>query len=137
VRPTDELIEDFINRRRWAIVGVSHNPTKFGHIIFKDLRRAGYDVQAVGRSGGELDGVPIYASLAALPERPEVVDVVVPPEQTEIVVRECAELGLRRVWLQPGAESPQAIAFCRANGIEVVFGGPCAMVHKRRWPTLP
>lgn len=131
---TAELIEDFVNRRRWAVVGVSHTPSKFGHIIFKDLRRAGYDVQAVGRAGGTLDGVPIYPALAALPERPDVVNVVVPPAETENIVRQCARLRLGRVWLQPGAESPAAVAFCRANGIDVIAGGPCAMVHKRRWP---
>ncbi|HBY97770.1 MAG: CoA-binding protein [Ardenticatenaceae bacterium] len=136
MRSTTELIEAFVNYRRWAVVGVSHNPSKFGHIILNDLRRAGYDVQAVGRSGGMLDGAPIYPSLAALPERPEVVDVVVPPAQAELIVRQCAELGLQRVWLQPGAESPAVVAFCRANGIEVIAGGPCAMVHKRRWSSL-
>lgn len=133
MRSPAELIAAFVNHRHWAVVGVSHNPSKFGHIIFKDLRRAGYHVQAVGLSGGTLDGTRIYPSLAALPTPPDVVDVVVPPLQTEMIVRQCAELGLRRVWLQPGAESPAAVAFCRANGIEVVAGGPCVMVHKRRW----
>lgn len=133
-RSTAELIEEFVNCRRWAVVGVSHNPRKFGHIIFHDLRRAGYEVQAVGREGGELDGTPLYASLAHLPEPPEVVNVVVPPKVTEVVVRECADLGLRRVWMQPGAASPAAVAFCREHGIDVIANGPCSMMQKRRWP---
>ena len=70
--------------------------------------------------------------MAALPVTPAVVDLVVPPKVTEGVVRECAELGLPRVWMQPGAESEAAIAFCKAQGIDVVYG-VCAMVHKRRW----
>ena len=65
MRSPAELIAAFVNHRHWAVVGVSHNPSTFGHIIFKDLRRAGYHVQAVGLSGGTLDGTRIYPSLAS------------------------------------------------------------------------
>jgi predicted CoA-binding protein len=133
MRPATELIEDFVNRRAWAVVGVSQHSHKFGHIIFKDLLRAGYEVQAVGRDTGSIAGLPIYQALADLPAPPDVVDIVVPPHETENVVRDCARLGLKRVWMQPGAASPQAVAFCQEQGIEVVYGGPCAMVLKRRW----
>ena len=127
------LIEEFVNRRVWAVVGVSPNPRKFGNIIFRDLRQAGYDVYGVHHSGESVDGQPIYPSLSDLPVKPEVVDVVVPPSVTEEVVRECHELGLTRVWMQPGAASDAAVAYCHEHGIEVIAGGPCAMVHKRRW----
>jgi len=49
-----------------------------------------------------------------------------PPAATDAVVRECAEVGLRRVWMHRGAGrgavSPAAVAFCREQGIEVVDG---------------
>jgi predicted CoA-binding protein len=48
-------------------------------------------------------------------------------------VRQAHDLGLKRIWMQPGAESQEAIAFCREHGIEVVYHA-CAMVHRRRWP---
>ncbi|MCL6431477.1 MAG: CoA-binding protein [Anaerolineae bacterium] len=128
------LIDDLINRRVWAVVGVSADPAKFGYRIFRSLREAGYRVYGVNPNAREIDGQTIYPSLAALPERPEVVDIVVPPPVTERIVRECAELGLCRVWMQPGAESDSAIRFCQEHGIAVVYGA-CAMVEKRRWPS--
>jgi predicted CoA-binding protein len=126
------LIADFVNRRVWAVVGASLDPTKFGNRIFRSLRAAGYNVYPINPRGGELDGVPIYASLADLPETPEVVDLVVPPAVTEQVVKEAHELGLTRIWMQPGAESDKAIAYCHAYGMQVVHDA-CAMVHKRHW----
>lgn len=127
-----ELIADFVGRRTWAIVGVSANPTKFGHRIYRDLRRAGYRVFAVNPHEAEVLGDPVYPNLAALPERPDVVDLVVPPSVSEMIVKEAAAAGIRRIWMQPGAESQRAIDFCRASGIEVVAQA-CAMVEKRIW----
>ncbi len=127
-----ELIADFVGRRTWAIVGVSANPTKFGHRIYRDLRRAGYRVFAINPHEAEVLGDPVYPNLAALPERPDVVDLVVPPSVSEMIVKEAAAAGIRRIWMQPGAESQRAIDFCRASGIEVVAQA-CAMVEKRIW----
>jgi len=129
-----ELIADFTGRRVWAVVGVSANPNKFGYRVFQSLREARYRVYGVNIKPGVVDGQTIYPSLAALPERPEVVDIVVPPAAAEGVVQECANLGLKRVWLQPGAESEAVLRFCREHGIAVVYG-VCAMVHKRHWST--
>jgi predicted CoA-binding protein len=41
-------------------------------------------------------------------------------------------LGLTRVWMQPGAESEVAIAYCQQHDIQVVHDA-CAMVWKRQW----
>jgi len=127
-----DLIDEFTNQRVWAVVGVSQDPEKYGYQIFHDLRAAGYTVYPVNPKGGEIGGQKVYLSLRDLPEKPAVVDVVVPPQATEKVVGECAELGLKRVWMQPGAESEQAIHFCYDNDIEVVHG-VCAMLQKRQW----
>lgn len=126
----NELINDFVSRRRWAVVGVSADREKYGHRVFASLIGSGYDVEGVNPKNGEVLGRTIYRSLAELPQPPEVVDLVVPPAVTEQIVRECAQLGLTRVWMQPGAESDAAIRFCHDNGIQAVWG-ECAMVHRR------
>jgi predicted CoA-binding protein len=127
-----KLISDFVNRRVWAVVGVSQDPSKFGNRVFRSLRGAGYAVYAVNPKGGQLDGAKVYPTLADLPQKPEVVDLVVPPPVTEQVVREAHALGLSRIWMQPGAESEAAIAYCHEQGIQVVHDA-CAMVWKRQW----
>jgi predicted CoA-binding protein len=127
-----QLICDFVNHRVWAVVGASQDRSKFGNRVFRSLREAGYTVYAVNPKGGELEGAKVYSTLADLPQPPEVVDLVVPPPVTEQVVKEAHELGLSRIWMQPGAESKAAIAYCHEHGIQLVYDA-CAMVHKRRW----
>jgi len=128
----EELIREFINQRVWAVVGASLNPGKFGHRIFRNLRVAGYIVYGVNPGGGEIEGQGLYPSLTDLPEKPAVVDIVVPPKVTKGIVRQCAELGLKRVWMQPGSESEEALRFCQEQGIKVVHDA-CAMIRKRKW----
>lgn len=129
----ERLISDFVNRRVWAVVGASTDRSKFGYKVFRSLRSSGYTVYPVNPKGGELEGVTVYPSLADLPQSPDVIDLVVPPAVTEQVVKEAHQLGLARIWMQPGAESEAAIAFCRDHGIQVVYDA-CAMVCKRQWP---
>lgn len=131
-RDKERLISDFVNRRVWAVVGASQDRGKFGNRVFRSLCEAGYVVYPVNPKGGTLEGVQVYPTLADLPEMPEVVDFVVPPPVTEKVVKEAHRLGLNRLWMQPGAESEEAIAYCQANGIQLVYDA-CAMVHRRWW----
>lgn len=128
----EALIDECVGKRVWAVVGASTNPEKYGYQILHTLHDAGYRVYGVNPKGGEVDGIPLYPSLADLPEKPEVVDIVVPPQVTEQIVRQCADLGIERVWMQPGAESEEAIRFCEEHGIRVVYG-TCAMIHRRTW----
>lgn len=126
------LISDFVNRRVWAVVGASRDPRKFGYQVFRSLRDAGYVVYPINPKGGELEGETVYPSLAELPQPPEVVNMVVPPAVTERVVRQAHELGLTRIWMQPGAESEASVRYCQEHGMEVVQQA-CAMVWKRNW----
>ena len=128
----EKLISDFITRRVWAVVGVSQDPAKYGNRIYRSLLASGYQVYPVNPKGGEINGATVYPSLADLPQRPEVVDLVVPPAVTEQVVQEVNSLGLTRVWMQPGSESETAIAYCRQQGIQVVHDA-CAMALRRNW----
>jgi len=48
--------------------------------------------------------------------------IVVPPRQSENVVKQAAEAGIKDVWFQPGAESDAALAFCEARGMEAISG---------------
>jgi predicted CoA-binding protein len=132
VGPVEALIREFVNQRVWALVGASADRSKYGNRILKDLHAAGYTIYPVSLRETEIEGLRAYPTLADLPELPQVVDIVVPPRVTEKIVRQCAELRLSRIWMQPGAESEEAIVFCQDNHIRVVHHA-CAMEHKRQW----
>ncbi len=123
-----DLINEFMAQKRFAIVGATSNTKKYGYKIFKNLRSRGYEVYPVNPRIKELEGIPCYPSLADIPVKVNVVDFVVLPEVTETVLKECKRLGLNRIWLQPGSESEAAIAFCHENGLKVVYG-VCVMLN--------
>ena len=123
-----DLIQDFMAQKRFAVVGASDNPEKYGNRIVKNLKARGYDVYPVNPRLKEIEGLKCYPSLAAIPEKIDVVDFVVPPQITESVLKECVRLGLNRIWLQPGSESPAAIEFCRTNNLKAVHD-TCVMMN--------
>ncbi len=125
------LVNEFLRKENvFAVVGVSENLIKYGHQVYKDLKEAGYVVYPVNPNINEVLGDRCYHSLSELPENPDVVDTVVPPEVTEKVVEECKALGIERVWMQPGSESRKAIEFCSRNDMKVVHD-VCVMVKRR------
>jgi len=69
-----------------------------------------------------IEGEQCYSSLSELPERVGGLLVVVPPSETEKVVKEASAAGIRRVWMQQGAESEAAIEYCEQEGMSVVHG---------------
>ena len=115
-----ELIKEFISQKRFAIIGATDNPKKYGYEIFKNLKRRGYEVYPVNPRLKELEGTKCYPSLSDIPIKVDVVDFVVPPAVAGEVLKECKKLRLTRIWLQPGSESEAAIDFCRKNNLKVV-----------------
>ncbi len=115
----------------FAVVGASRAPDKYGFLIYRSLKAAGKTAFAVNPRAAEVDGDPCYPSLSDLPQKPEVAVMVVPPPVTEAAVAECARLGIKQIWMQPGAESEAAVAACHFAAIQIVSGGPCLMVLLR------
>jgi len=127
----EQLIRQFLDKRNvFVVVGASRDPKKYGHQVFKDLRNAGYRVHCVNPNAKSVLGAKCYPDIEALPEKPDVADIVVPPKTTEQVVKSCCKLGIMKVWMQPGSESEEALRFCSENGMEVVHG-VCVIVERR------
>jgi predicted CoA-binding protein len=127
-----DLIKDAVNQKVWALVGATNDSTKYGNIIFKNMRNAGYTVYPINPRATTVEGVPAYPNLAALPERPAVVDIVIPPSLVPAVLEEAAALGISTVWMQPGAESQEAVDKAAELGLNAIYNY-CAMVEKRIW----
>lgn len=111
-------ISEMLDKRVWAVVGVSADRGKFGYKVYKKLKNAGYTVYAVNPHLTEIDGDRVYPDLSSLPEVPDVVNCVVRPEVTKEVVSQCAIKGIRYVWMQPGADGSEAIALAKEHRIE-------------------
>ena len=125
------LVAECVNERAWAVVGASTNPAKWGHRIYKALKESGYRVYPVNPRAAQIDGDICYPSVANLPEKPGVVDVVVPPKIGLAVAEEVAAAGIERIWFQPGAESPENVARARELGLKTIADA-CALVERKR-----
>ena len=114
-----------------AVVGASDNPDKFGHTIYRDLKRKGYRIFPVNPNRDTVDGDRAYPKIQALPETPDIVNIVVPPEAALAVAQECLRLGLINLWLQPGAESREVLDYLQENGFNYIAGA-CIRLKTRR-----
>ena len=127
-----DLINEFLDKKNvFAVIGVSKESEKYGNKVYFDLKRAGYTVYAINPNASKISGDRCYPRLRKLPTLPDIVDIVVPPKITEETVKECKDLGIGKVWMQPGSESEDAIRFCRENGIKVLYG-VCVMLERRK-----
>ena len=121
-------IEEFVRFKRMAVVGVSDHPSKFGAIVYRTMKARGYEMTAVNPGLLSFDGDPCYASLTVLPESVEGAVLVIPPPNVLPVLRDAATAGIRYVWLQPGAESPEAIALAKGLELNLIYDA-CVMVE--------
>jgi predicted CoA-binding protein len=122
-------IEAFLAERTIAVVGVSRS-RGFANGAARALRAAGHRVLPVNDQADELEGERCYRNLAAIPEAIGAVLVVVPPVRSAAVVEECVGLGVRKVWLQQGAESPEALRVAREAGIDCIHR-ECVLMYAR------
>ena len=123
-------ITEFLSHKTWAVIGVSSNSAKYGYKVYNKLKKAGYSVYAINPKLESIDGDPCYPSLAALPTKPDAVSVIVPPKVTEQVIKDCIELGISRIWMQPGSESEDAIRNGEEHGINVIHD-QCVLIQAR------
>lgn len=127
----EDLVEEFLEQGVYAVVGATPNPEKYGFKVMVDLERGGYTVYPVNPKYSEIEGRKCYPDLDSLPEKPDVVEFVSPPKATEKILEDVERLGISRVWMQPGAESPEAISFCEEQGITAMHD-ICVMVERKK-----
>jgi predicted CoA-binding protein len=128
---TRENVEQFLACRTLALAGASRSGKKFGNAVLRELVANGYRVTPVHPSARELEGIPCVPALSSLGITVDGLVLVVPPAQTEELVRQAAQAGISRVWMQRGTESARAVEFCREKGMMAVHGH-CLLMFLRQ-----
>ena len=123
-----KMITDVLKQKKFAIVGSFRNKEKVAYKIMQDMEKKGYEVYPVNPNMKIVDGKVSYKSISDIPFDIDVADIVTPPDVTEKIVEECLKKGIKRVWLQPGAESDKVIEFCHENNIKVLHS-ICIMIE--------
>jgi len=113
-----------------AVVGATDHPTKYGGIIYRDLKRKGFPVFAVNPYRQSVDGDDCWAKVSDLPEKPTIVVLVVPAKRGIGVLEDCADEGIRNIWIQPGAFSMEMADVLEAGDFDWLAEA-CVMVRAR------
>jgi predicted CoA-binding protein len=126
-----EAASEFLAHKRVAVTGVSRQPGSHGgNVVYQRLRERGYEVFAVNPNADEVEGDPSYHDLRSIPGGVDAVVIGTRPEIAEDTMQECAELGVKHVWMHRGpgggSVSEAAAEYGRQRGIAVIDGGcPC------------
>jgi hypothetical protein len=126
-----EAASPFLANKRIAVTGVSRKPQGHGsNVVYQRLRDRGYEVFAVNPNADQVEGDPCYPDVKSLPGGVDAVVIGTRPEVAEDTMRECADLGVKHVWMHrsfgEGSVSDAATEYGRGQGISVIDGGcPC------------
>jgi uncharacterized protein len=127
----NEAATAFLAKKRVAVTGVSRAPKQHGsNAVYKRLRDRGYDVYAINPNAEQVEGDRAYPDLRSVPGGVDAVVIATAPERADETMRECAELGIKHVWMHRsyggGSVSDSATEYGRQQGITVIDGGcPC------------
>lgn len=123
-----EQITAFLAGSPHAVVGASRDRSKYGNKVLRAYMQTSRAAVPVNPIEEKVEGEKAYPDLASLPEKVHGVSVITPPKVTESIVEQAGALGIKHIWLQPGAESPQAVRRAEELGMNVISGGPCILV---------
>lgn len=116
--------QDLLDFKNWAVVGDVLNEEKYAYKIVNRLNKGNYNVFKVNpRSKSD----QVYHSLKEVPEKIDVIDLVIHPKVGINVVKEAQEIGIDKILIQPGAENEEILEFCKEKGIHAFQG--CVLVE--------
>jgi predicted CoA-binding protein len=118
--------------RTVAIVGASASPARASHEVWTYLRsRSDFELYLVNPTISEIEGTPVYPSLADLPVVPDLVDVFRRDEYLPSVLDDTIAVGAKTLWLQLGLRHEQVARDAEAAGLNVVMDRCLKVDHAR------
>lgn len=136
-----QAVDDFLAQHSLGLVGASRSGKKFGNGLLRALRDQGRPVIPVHPEVDRIDGMKTCRSIVDLPEETGGLILCVKPTGAAHLVREAAEAGIRRVWIQQGGCSDEAVRVAGELGVQLIrgecllmFAEPVRHVHRfHRW----
>jgi predicted CoA-binding protein len=124
------LIRELLQSKTIAVIGISDDPAKPSHYVSAYMQSLGRRILPVNPALESVLGETSYASLSALPVKPDLVNVFRLPKFIPAIVDEMIALNLPAIWVQQGIIHPEAAARAEAHGIKVVMDR-CLMIEAR------
>lgn len=110
-----------------AVVGASADRRKFGNKCVRAFQAAGWTVYPIHPTETSVEGLPVYRSVADVPEpRLDVVSVYLNPKAGLAALSTFAPTPVNEVWFNPGAESAEVLAKAKELGLHTIAA--CSIV---------
>jgi uncharacterized protein len=136
-----QAVRNFLDKKNYIFYGISPNKAKFSNAVVKHLVKNGSKVCPVHSEIAEIEGVKCYKNIGEIENTPDSAIIFLSPENTEKVLPDIFNAGIKNVWIQQRSESEKAISFCKDNGINLIhgecilmFSEPVPFIHKiHKW----
>lgn len=125
---TLESVLKFTEPKEFAFIGISRDAKKFSRSVYKELAQKGYTMYPVNPHIESIDGVKCYKDVAELPSSVTHALFMTPKANTAGAVENAIHHGIKNLWIQQGAETPEALEIAREHGANIVYGR-CIMMH--------
>ena len=119
------------NAKTIAVVGLSNHRWRPSYGVSEYMQSAGYRIIPVNPAETEILGEKAYASLDAIPEPVDIVDIFRRSEFVPDIVDAAIRIHAKCVWMQEGVVHEEAAAKARAAGLEVVMDSCILKEHRK------
>ncbi len=131
MKPSKSQIDQFLTHQRIAVAGYSHNPKKFGHVVFSTLTKKGYDMEAVNPKGGRVNGSgkEIFTHVDQLPDDVNALVVITKKDQSFKIVQDARKKGIAHIWVQQMSAGPELKALAAED--PGIITGQCILMYAK------
>ena len=137
MKTSRKAIENFLSSKKLAIAGVSRDPKKFGHSVFTDLKKKGYEVFPINPAAEQIDGFDCFRSVNELPSDVRNLLIFTAKDKTLGILKEAVGKGINNIWIQQMSDTPEALEYAKDKPINLVakqcifmWTEPVSGVHK-------
>ena len=113
--------KEMLEKKIWVVAGVTARKERFGYKIWKILKEHDYKTYGVNPNYDEIEGEIIYHSVLDLPEKVDVLDMVVGPSLAMKTLDEAKEAGIEYIWFQPGSFNDEVISKAKELNFKILY----------------
>ena len=119
-------INEFLENKRFAMVGVSRNSKSFSRKMFQEFLNRGYEVIPVNPHVSELQGHRCFARVQDIQQRVTDALLMTSSESLADVLGDCAEAGVSLAWVYGVSGDrhvdPKVQTICDEHGVRLIAG---------------
>lgn len=121
MKDIDVVREEMLQKKKWAVIGVTPDKNKFGYKIYKRLKEKGYVAYGINPKYDEVDGEKVYASIKDIPEKVDCVNIVVNPKAALSALDDIKSQDIKYVWFQPGTFDDGVLEKSNELNFDIVY----------------